>query len=270
MTRPPFQSSSSRSPATLCRKPAIFDSANNIIRSELATIPGAAIPYPYGGKQRQVQVDLDAQALRSKGLSGTDVVAAIASQNLILPAGTQKIGDLEYYIGINASPEKIEQMNDLPISSSNGRRGVRSGCRSCPRRLPAPDEHCTDGGPAGRADDHPEARQSLHSRCHQRHQGETPAGAECGPVGLKIQPIGDQSVFVKASISGVIREATIAAALTGLMILLFLGSWRSTLIIFISIPLFDPGLDRLPGRSGRDDQHHDPGRPRARGRHSGG
>src|ERR1700761_105395 len=98
----------------------IFDVANNNIRTALATVPGASIPYPYGGKQRQVQVDLDPQALRSKGLSGGDVTAAIAAQNLILPAGTQKIGDLEYFIGINASPQKIEEMNDLPISASNG------------------------------------------------------------------------------------------------------------------------------------------------------
>jgi CzcA family heavy metal efflux pump len=215
----------------------IFDAANNIIRSELATIPGAAIPYPYGGKQRQVQVDLDAQALRSKGLSGTDVVAAIASQNLILPAGTQKIGNLEYYIGINASPEKIEEMNDLPISSSNGSvvfvRDVA---------------HVRDGSPPQTNIARMEGRRAALMTILKLGKASTldvinaikaklPQVQNVVPVGLKIQPIGDQSVFVKASISGVIREATIAAALTGLMILLFLGSWRSTLIIFISIPL---------------------------------
>src|SRR6185437_10052865 len=98
----------------------IFDAANNTIRVALATVAGASIPYPYGGKQRQVQVDLDPQALRAKGLSGSDVTAAIAAQNLILPAGTQKIGDLEYYIGINASPTKVEELNDLPIAAKNG------------------------------------------------------------------------------------------------------------------------------------------------------
>jgi CzcA family heavy metal efflux pump len=216
---------------------AIFDVANNIIRTELATIPGAAIPYPYGGKQRQVQVDLDAQALRSKGLSGTDVVAAIASQNLILPAGTQKIGNLEYYIGINASPEKIEEMNDLPISSSNGSvvfvRDVA---------------HVRDGSPPQTNIARMEGRRAALMTILKIGKTSTldvinaikaklPQVQNVVPAGLKIQPIGDQSVFVKASISGVIREATIAAALTGLMILLFLGSWRSTLIIFISIPL---------------------------------
>jgi CzcA family heavy metal efflux pump len=216
---------------------AIFDVANNIIRTELATIPGAAIPYPYGGKQRQVQVDLNAQALRSKGLSGTDVVAAIASQNLILPAGTQKIGNLEYYIGINASPEKIEEMNDLPISSSNGSvvfvRDVA---------------HVRDGSPPQTNIARMEGRRAALMTILKIGKTSTldvinaikaklPQVQNVVPAGLKIQPIGDQSVFVKASISGVIREATIAAALTGLMILLFLGSWRSTLIIFISIPL---------------------------------
>ncbi len=215
----------------------IFDVANNIIRTELTTIPGAAIPYPYGGKQRQVQVDLDADALRSKGLSGSDVVAAIASQNLILPAGTQKIGDLEYYIGINASPEKIEEMNDLPVSSSNGSvvfvRDVA---------------HVRDGSPPQTNIARLEGRRAALMTILKIGKASTldvinaiksklPLVQNMVPAGLKIQPIGDQSVFVKASISGVVREAAIAAALTGLMILLFLGSWRSTLIIFISIPL---------------------------------
>jgi CzcA family heavy metal efflux pump len=216
---------------------AIFDVANNTIRTELATIPGAAIPYPYGGKQRQVQVDLDAQALRSKGLSGSDVVAAIAAQNLIIPAGTQKIGDLEYYINMNASPEKVEEMNDLPIAAQNGNvvfvRDVA---------------HVRDGSPPQTNIARMEGRRAALMTILKIGKASTldvineiksklPHVQSVVPQGLKIQPIGDQSVFVKASISGVIREATIAALLTGLMILLFLGSWRSTLIIFISIPL---------------------------------
>jgi len=216
---------------------AIFDAANNLIRTELATIPGAAIPYPYGGRQRQVQVDLDPQALRAHGLSGTDVVAAIASQNLIIPAGTQKIGDLEYYISMNASPQKIDEINDLPISARNGSvvfvrdvAHVRDG--SAPQTNIARLEGkraalmtILKTGEASTLD----VINSIKERL--------PHVQSIVPQGLKIQPIGDQSVFVKASISGVVREATIAAMLTGLMILLFLGSWRSTLIIFISIPL---------------------------------
>jgi multidrug efflux pump subunit AcrB len=214
----------------------IFDAANNTIRVALATVAGASTPYPYGGKQRQVQVDLDPQALRAKGLSGSDVVAAIAAQNLILPAGTQKIGDLEYYIGVNASPERIEELNELPIIAKNGAvvyvRDVA---------------HVRDGAPpqtniarlGGRraalmtvlktgSSSTLDVINAVKSKLPQIH-AQLPT--------LRVQPIGDQSLFVRAAISGVVREATIAACLTGLMILLFLGSWRSTLIIFISIPL---------------------------------
>ena len=214
----------------------IFDAANNIIRVALATVPGASVPYPYGGKQRQIQVDLNPEALRAKGLSGSDVTAAIAAQNLILPAGTQKIGDLEYYIGINASPARVEELNDLPIAAKNGAvvyvRDVA---------------HVRDGAPpqtniarlAGRraalmtvlkngSSSTLDVISSIKERLPQ---------IRAAVPSLKIQPIGDQSIFVRGAISGVVREAAIAACLTGLMILLFLGSWRSTLIIFVSIPL---------------------------------
>ena len=214
----------------------IFDAANNTIRVALATVAGASTPYPYGGKQRQVQVDLNPQALRAKGLSGTDVVAAIAAQNLILPAGTQKIGDLEYYIGVNASPERVEELNDLPIIAKNGAvvyvrdvAHVRDGsppqtniARLGGRRAALMTVLKT--GNSSTLD----VINAVKSKLPQIH-AQLPT--------LKIQPIGDQSLFVRAAISGVVREATIAACLTGLMILLFLGSWRSTLIIFISIPL---------------------------------
>ena len=214
----------------------IFDAANNTIRVALATVPGASIPYPYGGKQRQVQVDLDPEKLRAKGLSASDVTNAIAAQDLILPAGTQKIGSLEYYIGVNASPTTVEELNDLPITAKNGTvvyvRDVA---------------HVRDGAPPqtniARLEGHRAALMTvlkngtsstldvinaIKTRLPRIH-AQVPS--------LRIQPIGDQSLFVRAAISGVVREATIAACLTGLMILLFLGSWRSTLIIFISIPL---------------------------------
>ena len=215
----------------------IFDLSQNVIRTTLATVPGASVPYPYGGKQRQVQVDLDPQALRSHGLSGSDVTAAIAAQNLILPAGTQKIGELEYFIGINASPLKIEEMNDLPISASNGTvTYVRDVA------------HVRDGAPPQTNIARLEGRRAALMTVLKNGSSSTldvinavkaklpQIRAQAGPA-LKIEPIGDQSIFVRASISGVVREAAIAACLTGLMILLFLGSWRSTLIIFISIPL---------------------------------
>ncbi len=215
----------------------IFDVANNEIRTALATVPGASIPYPYGGKQREVQVDLDPQALRSKGLSGGDVVSAITAQNLILPAGTQKIGELEYFIGVNASPLKIEEMNDLPINASNGQvTYIRDVA------------HVYDGAPPQTNIARLEGKRAALMTVLKNGSASTldiinaiksklPQITALAGSALKIEPIGDQSVFVRASISGVVREATIAACLTGLMILLFLGSWRSTLIIFFSIPL---------------------------------
>jgi multidrug efflux pump subunit AcrB len=215
----------------------IFDLGNNIVRTGLATIPGAAMPYPYGGKQRQVQVDLDPSALRSKGLSASDVTNAIAAQNLILPAGTQKVGDLEYYIGVNASPTKVAEMNDLPISARNGSvvyvRDVA---------------HVRDGYPPQTNIARLEGRRAVLMSVLKSGTSSTldvinsikkklPGIQETLPASLKIEPIGDQSLFVRSAIDGVVREAIIAAALTGLMILLFLGSWRSTLIISLSIPL---------------------------------
>jgi multidrug efflux pump subunit AcrB len=215
----------------------IFDLGNNIVRTGLSTIPGAAMPYPYGGKQRQVQVDLDPSALRSKGLSASDVTNAIAAQNLILPAGTQKIGDLEYYIGVNASPTKVAEMNDLPVSAHNGSvvyvRDVA---------------HVRDGYPPQTNIARLEGRRAVLMSVLKSGKSSTldvinaikkklPGIQESLPASLKIEPIGDQSLFVRSAIDGVVREAVIAAALTGLMILLFLGSWRSTLIISLSIPL---------------------------------
>src|SRR5277367_4226220 len=215
----------------------IYDLTNTILRTQLATVAGASTPYPFGGKQRQVQVDLDPQALRANGLSADDVVAAIGAQNLILPAGTEKIGALEYFIKLNASPLKIEELNDLPIRARNGtvtyirdvghvRDGyspqtniVRlGGQRAVLMNVFKTGKASTIDIINGINEKLPQARASL-------------------PPELKIEALSDQSVFVRAAISGVIREALIAGALTGLLILLFLGSWRSTLIITISIPL---------------------------------
>src|SRR5580704_17689532 len=215
----------------------IFDLGNNIVRTGLATIPGAAMPYPYGGKQRQVQVDLDPSALRSKGLSASDVTNAIAAQNLILPAGTQKIGDLEYYIGVNASPTKVAEMNDLPV-------GTRDGGVVYIRDV----GHVRDGYPPQTNIARLEGRRAVLMSVLKSGKSSTldvinaikkklPGIQETLPASLKIEAIGDQSLFVRSAIDGVVREAVIAAALTGLMILLFLGSWRSTLIISLSIPL---------------------------------
>jgi len=215
----------------------IFDLSNNVVRVGLATIPGAAMPYPYGGKQRQVQVDLDPSALRAKGLSGSDVINAISAQNLILPAGTQKVGDIEYFVGVNASPQKIEEMNDLPITA-------RSGSVVYVRDV----AHVRDGYPPQTNIARLGGRRAVLMSVLKSGTTSTldvingikqrlPQLRAALPPDLKIETIGDQSLFVRSAISGVVREAVIAAALTGMMILLFLGSWRSTLIISMSIPL---------------------------------
>jgi multidrug efflux pump subunit AcrB len=216
---------------------ALFDYAANFIRTQLATVKGAAVPWPYGGKQRQVMIDLQPALLQSKGLSPADIVNAVNTQNLILPTGTSKIGQYEYDVGLNASPETIQELNDLPIKAAgnstiyvhdvaNVRDGFspqtnivrRNGQRSALLSI-------LKIGDTSTLDIVKEVRDLL------------PKIATTLPPSLKMEPIADQSLFVRAAISGVVREAILAACLTAIMILLFLGSWRSTLIIAISIPL---------------------------------
>src|SRR5579862_2111455 len=215
----------------------LFDLGNNVIRTGLATVQGASMPYPYGGLQRQVQVDLDPDALRAQGLSGNDVTNAIANQNLILPAGTEKIGDREYFVEVNASPQTIDELNNLPVTTRNGSivyvRDV---------------SHVRDGYPPQtnivRRDGHRGALMSVLKTgaastldIIRGIKERLPGIRAALPPDFHIDLVGDQSLFVRAAIEGVVREAVIAAALTALMILLFLGSWRSTLMIAISIPL---------------------------------
>ncbi len=209
----------------------------NFIRTQLVTVPGAGIPYPYGGKQRQVQVDLNLQALQSKGLAPTDVVSTIGSQNLILPSGTIKVNDFEYQVETNSAPSTIEGLNNLPIKSVNGNMVYIHDVA-----------HVRDGFPPQtnivRVDGQ---RASLLSviKTGDASTLDIIAGIRAKlpgietqlPPQLKITPLADQSIFVRASINGVVREAIIAACLTALMILLFLGSFRSTIIIGVSIPL---------------------------------
>jgi multidrug efflux pump subunit AcrB len=215
----------------------IYDLGNTILRTQLATVAGASIPFPYGGKQRQVQVDLDPQALRANGLSPNDVVNAIGQQNLILPAGTEKIGPLEYFIKLNASPTQIEDLNNMPVRAQNG-------TVTYVRDL----AHVRDGYSPQTNMVRVDGRRSVLMSVLKTGKASTidiidsinkklPQVRGSLPSSLKVEATSDQSVFVRSAISGVIREAAIAGALTGLLILLFLGSWRSTLIITISIPL---------------------------------
>jgi CzcA family heavy metal efflux pump len=213
------------------------DIGQNFLRPQLITVEGTAIPYSYGGKQRQVQVDINTQALQAKGLSPTDVTNAISNQNLILPSGTTKIGQFENNVEINGSPTKVEELNNLPIKVVNG---VTIFVRDV--------AHVRDGFPPQtnivRSDGQ---RGSLMSVLKSGNTSTLdivkgvrnllPQVEATLPENLKITPIGDQSIFVRASIKGVVREALIAACLTAIMILIFLGSWRSTLIIAVSIPL---------------------------------
>jgi len=215
----------------------IYDLGNTILRTQLATVAGASIPFPFGGKQRQVQVDLDPQALRSNGLSPDDVVNAIGAQNLILPAGTEKIGSLEYFIKLNASPNQIEDLNNLPVRARNGTvTYVRDVAHVRDGYSPQTNMVRVDGKRSVLMSVLKTGKASTIDIINSINQ-KLPLARASMPPELKVEATSDQSVFVRSAISGVVREAVIAGALTGLLILLFLGSWRSTLIITISIPL---------------------------------
>src|SRR6202050_3745760 len=192
-------------------------------RTELAAVQGAAIPCPFGGKQRQVQVDLDPQALRAHGLSGNDVVAAIGAQNLILPAGTQKIGGLGFFIKVNSSPLAIDEMNNLPIRAHNGTvTYVRDVAHVRDGYAPQTNMVRLGGKRALLLSVLKTGKPSTIDIINSIHE-KLPQIRAVMPADLKIEPLNDQSVFVRGAISGVIREAVIAGALTGLLILLFLG-----------------------------------------------
>jgi multidrug efflux pump subunit AcrB len=209
----------------------------NFLRTQLVTVPGASIPYPYGGKQTQVMIDLNPALLQSKGLSATDVVNAVSLQNLVLPSGTAKIGQFEYDVDLNTAPRTVEELNDIPIKVvGNSTIYLRDVAHVRNGFAPQTNIVRHDGlrgviltvlkaGSASTLDVVKGIRDVL------------PRVAATLPPELKIQPLADQSIFVRAAVSGVIREAVIAACLTGLMILIFLASWRSTLIIAVSIPL---------------------------------
>ncbi len=215
----------------------IYDTAQNFIRPALATVPGAATPSPYGGKVRQIQIDLNPTALQAKGLSPADVGAALANQNLIIPAGTAKIGQFEYDVELNDSPQAFAELNDIPIKTVNGATIYMRDVAQV-----------RDGAPPQTNVVRVDGRRSVLMTVLKSGSASTlaivagvksilPRLEQTLPPSFKVLLLDDQSVFVKAAVSGVIREGVIAAALTSLMILLFLGSWRSSLIIAVSIPL---------------------------------
>jgi multidrug efflux pump subunit AcrB len=215
----------------------LFDLGQNFIRPQLATVAGAAVPSPYGGKILQAQVDLDQQAMQAHNVSAEDVVNAISAQNLILPAGDAKIGKFDWNVALNASPVLLDRINDLPVKKANGTviylRDVA---------------YVHDGSPPQTNLVRVDGARAVLMTILKAGSASTlaviegiksvlPRVEESLPSTLNLRAVGDQSIFVKAAIFGVLREAALAAGLVGLMILLFLGSWRSTMIIIVSIPL---------------------------------
>jgi multidrug efflux pump subunit AcrB len=216
---------------------ALFDAAANFLRPRLVTIPGAAVPWPYGGKQRIVSVDLDTAALLAKGLTPTDVVNAVNTENLVLPSGTAKIGGTEYVLATNSSPDTVEGLNRIPVLT-------RSGATTYLAEV----AHVRDGFSPQTNIVRQNGQRGVLISIIKNGGASTldivkdllallPTVQQILPKDLKIVPLFDQSTFVRGAISGVVREALIAAALTAMLILLFLGNWRSTCIIAVSIPL---------------------------------
>jgi multidrug efflux pump subunit AcrB len=216
---------------------SVFDAAVNTLRPRLVTIPGVAIPFPYGGKIKVISVDLDTQALQARGLSPADVVNAVNTQNLVLPSGTAKVGSTEYTVRMNGSPEAISGLNDLPVRTSGGTTTylrdvaqVRDGFQPQTNVVRQDGQRgvllsILKNGGASTLDIVRDLRAML------------PIASQQLPPDIKIASLFDQSIFVTAAIEGVVAEALIAAGLTALMVLLFLGNWRSTLIIGLTIPL---------------------------------
>ncbi|MDR3453008.1 MAG: efflux RND transporter permease subunit, partial [Rhodoferax sp.] len=215
----------------------LYDLGNNFIRTQLATVQGASVPLPYGGKVRQVMVDLDTRALQARGLAPLDVVNAINAQNLVLPGGTAKIGALEYRVDLNGSTATVAGLNDLPVKSGpGGRVYVRDVAQVRDGYAPQTNVVRRDGKRAALLEIEKSGNTSTLSIIAQV-KAMLPRIMAGLPSSLRVQPVSDQSVFVTSAIHGVLHEALIAACLTAAMILLFLGSWRATLIIAISIPL---------------------------------
>jgi len=216
---------------------AVFDAAVNQLRPQLVTVPGVAIPFPYGGKIRVISVDLDLQALQARGLTPTDAVNAVNTQNLILPSGTAKFGETEYAVRVNNSPAALDGLNDLPVRTVGGVTTylrdvaqVRDGFNPQTNIVRRDGERgvllsILKNGGASTLD----IVDNLNALL--------PRASQLLPPDVTVTPLFDQSVFVKAAVAGVVLEALIAAGLTALMVLLFLGNWRSTLIIALTIPL---------------------------------
>ncbi len=215
----------------------LFDQGNNFLRSQLATVQGASTPYPYGGKPRQIQVDLDSAKLQAYGLTPVDIVNAVNAQNLVLPAGTTKIGLTEYNVEMNGTPQTIEELNNLPVKTTNGSTLYMRDVAHVRDAFSVQTNIVRQDGVRG-------VLMSMYKiggvstlTVVNAIKDMMPRAAQILPPELTIHALFDQSLFVRASINGVLREGIIAACLTAVMILIFLGDWRPTIVIAISIPL---------------------------------
>jgi multidrug efflux pump subunit AcrB len=215
----------------------MFDMGQNFIRTQLATIQGAAVPLPYGGKFRQVMVDLNPDQLTSKGLSASDVSSALGNQNLIFPAGTVKIGDKDFQVRTNSSPRDMAELNFMPLRVVNGATVYLKDVAQVRDGYSVQTSIVRTNGRRGALLTVLRNGKASTLAVVNNVKAALPKILAGLPSALQVKQLFDQSLFVRAAINGVVREGVIAACLTGLMILLFLGSWRSTIIVCISIPL---------------------------------
>ncbi len=223
--------------STSLSEQAIYDLANSQIRIGLANVQGASLPLPYGGRVRQIMVDLDTEAMQARRLSAVDVSSALSAQNLVLPSGTAKIGPSEYNVRLNASPETVAEINRLPIKEVNGAMVYMKDVAQVRDGFAIQANVVRQNGTRGALLTVLKNGNASTLDIIAKVQKELDRLEGVIPKELKIRRMFDQSVFVRASIDGLVKEGIIAAILTGLMILLFLGSWRSTLIVCVSIPL---------------------------------
>ncbi len=234
-TRVPILQLSVGSPAL--PEEQLFDYAMNFVRTQLATIQGASVSLPYGGKPRQIMVDLDPAALRGKGLAATDVVNAIVTQNLVLPSGTAKIGDREYSVRLNSSPDAAAALNDLPIKQSAGTVTYIRDVAHVRDGYAVQQNIVSENGGRSVLLTVLKGEGASTLAIVDRVKAFLPTVQRMLPPELELKFLFDQSVFVRGALKGVLKEGAIAALLTGTMIIVFLGSWRSTLVVATSIPL---------------------------------
>ncbi len=213
------------------------DYAQNFIHSQIITVPGSVVPSAYGGKQRQITINLDQAAMQSRKIAPDDLLNALAVQNVVTPSGTIKIGSKEYDVRTNGAPRTIEELNDLPIEQRNGVTTYLRDIATVSDGFQVQTNIVRHNGRRGVMMSILKNGQASTISVVKGVRAMLPRIAQLLPPNLRMTPIGDQSVFVSGAVNGVVREAILAAVLTGLMILLFLGSWRSTIIIAVSIPL---------------------------------